>query len=92
MKVNHIFVPPDTNAGPRKLCDICKVYFTFDRLNNYRCPSCGSKGDIIESTTKVLHAIGNAPIIKQKKAPKAKYDEDLPHGANWIYDETYNPA
>jgi hypothetical protein len=83
-RVNSIFIRPG-NSGPRKLCDVCKVYFTWWG-GKFRCPSCGSKGtadEVIESTRKVLKADVAIPRIAGKKKKVVAYS-DLPRGAQII--------
>lgn len=93
VKIHNAFIA-NTNAGPRKLCDICSVYFAwFGRT--YRCPSCGAIGnaqDVIKNTSKTLKADVPTPIIGKRKKPELKGDFGLPPGGKWIKDDTYNPV
>jgi len=92
-RINKIFLEPGRNNGPRKFCDICKVYYVWFS-GKYLCPACGSRGtadDVIASSRKVLKADVPTPLVAGKKKKTLKADPDLPEGANWITDETYNP-
>lgn len=91
MKINNAFVQGGT-GGPRKLCDICGVYFQWIR-KMFRCPNCGAGADsedIINSTRKILKADVSEPLIAHKQEKKKDpLAPDLPKGAQLIRDDQY---
>lgn len=92
MKIHNAFVQPGT-GGPRKMCDLCHVYYQWIG-QSFRCPKCGASTndseEIIDSTKKILKADVAQPIIRSKKTvEKDRLKPDLPKGAQLIRDDQY---
>lgn len=90
MKIHNAFVRGTGSSGPKKMCEICKLYFRWHG-KRFCCPQCGSASnaeEIIGSTRKILKADVARPIIRNtKQQKKDRLAPDLPQGAHLISDD-----